>query len=161
MKLTLFTDYSLRVLLLLAARPDELTTIAHISQFYGISEAHLMKITHSLGRTGWVETLRGRNGGMRLLANPEELRLSDVVMKLEGPLSLAECFGADNTCHLAGQCGLEGALAQAGNAFLRSLSQHTLASLSKTTQLAPSSQPQAKEVRISVQTMKKGLVKRP
>jgi Rrf2 family transcriptional regulator, nitric oxide-sensitive transcriptional repressor len=137
MRLTLFTDYSLRVLLLLASRKDSLTTIAQISQFYGISEAHLMKVTHNLGRTGWVETVRGRNGGMRLLADPEVLRLSDVVSQLEGPLALAECFTESNTCLLTGQCGLEGALAQAGNAFMRILSQHTLASLSRSTQLGP------------------------
>jgi Rrf2 family transcriptional regulator, nitric oxide-sensitive transcriptional repressor len=139
MRLTLFTDYSLRVLLLLAARRDTLTTIAAISSFYAISEAHLMKVTHTLGRTGWVETVRGRHGGMRLVADPAALNLGDVVRELEGQFAWAECFTPQNTCHLAGRCGLETALAAAGDAFLNSLGQHTLASISRNTQLMPTS----------------------
>jgi len=66
MRLTVFSDYALRVLLVLASRSDALVTIADISSAFGISDAHLMKVTHVLGKTGWVETVRGRNGGMRL-----------------------------------------------------------------------------------------------
>ncbi len=133
MRLTVFTDYSLRVLLMLAGRGDDLLTIAEVAEFFGISEAHLMKVTHTLGKSGWVETVRGRNGGMRLIVDPETLRLDQIIAYLEGDFALAECFTPANQCRLSGACGLERALAQAGSAFNAALSQHTLASLHRKT----------------------------
>ena len=86
MRLTLFTDYSLRVLLVLATRTESLVTIADLSKAFDISHAHLMKVTHMLGKSGWVETVRGRNGGMRLSMHPSKLKLGSVVRHLEtGP----------------------------------------------------------------------------
>ena len=81
MRLTVFTDYSLRVLLVLASRTDELVTISDIAAAFDISHAHLMKVTHVLGKTGWVDTVRGRNGGMRLATDPRKLKLGDVVRR--------------------------------------------------------------------------------
>jgi Rrf2 family transcriptional regulator, nitric oxide-sensitive transcriptional repressor len=136
MKLTVFTDYALRVLLMLAAPRDSLLTIAEVSQYFRISEAHLMKVTHVLGRSGWVETVRGRNGGMRLTIDPDALKLDQVIAHLEGKFELVECFSDSNTCRLTGACGLETALAQASAAFNHVLRQHSLGSLSRATKLS-------------------------
>ncbi|MBV8379202.1 MAG: Rrf2 family transcriptional regulator [Paucibacter sp.] len=129
MRLTAFTDYALRVLLVLASRTESLVTISDISGAFGISDAHLMKVAHALGKTGWVDTVRGRNGGMRLAVDPRKLRLGQVVQKLEADFALVECFGADNHCVLTGGCGLQQAIAQAMQAFLTELDRYTLADL--------------------------------
>jgi Rrf2 family transcriptional regulator, nitric oxide-sensitive transcriptional repressor len=132
MRLTVFTDYSLRVLLVLASRSDDLLTIADISAAFGISQAHLMKVTHVLGKTGWVETVRGRNGGMRLGSAPRTLRLGQVVQKLEADFALVECLGEANQCVLTGGCGLERAILLARDAFFAELDRYTLADLVNT-----------------------------
>lgn len=129
MRLTLFTDYSLRVLLVLASRTEALVTIADITEAFGISQAHLMKVTHALGKTGWVDTVRGRNGGMRLAVDPRKLSLGEVVRRLEADFALVECLGEDNHCVLTGGCGLEAALRLATEVFLRELDRYTLADL--------------------------------
>jgi len=129
MRLTVFSDYALRVLLVLASRSDALVTIGDISSAFGISDAHLMKVTHVLGKTGWVETVRGRNGGMRLAADPRKLRLGEVVRALETDFALVECLGEANQCVLTGGCGLEQAMLSARQAFLKELDRYTLAEL--------------------------------
>ncbi len=132
MRLTLFTDYSLRVLLVLASRTGALVTIADITEAFDISQAHLMKVTHALGKTGWVDTVRGRNGGMRLAVDPRKLSLGEVVRRLEADFALVECMGEDNHCVLTGGCGLEAALRQATEVFLRELDRYTIADLVNT-----------------------------
>ena len=132
MRLTTFSDYALRVLLVLASRSDAPVTISNIAAAYGISEAHLMKVTHVLGKTGWVETVRGRSGGIRLAVDPRQLRLGDVVRELENDFALVECMGEGNQCQLAGACGLEEALRGARDAFLKELDRYTLAELVST-----------------------------
>jgi Rrf2 family transcriptional regulator, nitric oxide-sensitive transcriptional repressor len=127
MRLMVFTDYALRVLMVLAHRPNQLVTISEIAQAFEISEPHLMKVTHLLGKTPWVETLRGRGGGMRLVANPNELRLGDVIQILENDFAIAECFNSGNHCRLNAGCGLAPMLMQALDAFIASLNQHSLA----------------------------------
>jgi len=129
MRLTVFTDYSLRVLLVLASRTEELVTISDIAAAFGISHAHLMKITHALGKTGWVETVRGRNGGMRLATDPRKLKLGDIVRDLEEDFALVECMGEIDHCALTGGCGLEAALKIAMESFFRDLNRYTLADL--------------------------------
>lgn len=141
MRLTVFTDYALRVLLMLATQRDTLLTIGEVAAYFDISEAHLMKVTHVLGRSGWVETVRGRNGGMRLAVDADTLQLSEIVVYLEGDFALAECFTATNACRLTGACGLEIALGDAADAFLRSLAGHTLGSISRATQIVSPSAP--------------------
>jgi Rrf2 family transcriptional regulator, nitric oxide-sensitive transcriptional repressor len=133
MRLTVFTDYSLRVLLMLATQRDSLLTIGEVAAYFRISEAHLMKVTHTLGRSGWVETVRGRKGGMRLTADADTLRLDTIIDYLEGSFELAECFKPSNTCRLTGACGLETALAGAADAFRARLKQHTLGSMASAT----------------------------
>ena len=129
MRLTVFSDYALRVLLVLASRTDSLVTIADVSKAFDISDAHLTKVAHVLGKTGWVDTVRGRNGGMRLAAAPRTLRLGAVIQRLEADFALVECFGADNHCVLTGGCGLQDALALAAKAFFAELDRYTLADL--------------------------------
>lgn len=129
MKLTTFTDYGLRVLMVLASRRDSLVRIADIAEAFDISEAHLMKVTHALGQTEWVETVRGRNGGMRLRGNPRAIKLDEIVRTLESGFALVECLGEDNRCVLAGSCALEHALVRATEAFLRELGRYSLADL--------------------------------
>lgn len=129
MRLTVFSDYALRVLLVLASRSDALVTISDIARAFDISHAHLMKVTHVLGKTAWVETVRGRNGGMRLATDPRKLKLGQIVQALEEDFALVECFGADNRCVLTGGCGLEAALALAMQNFFRELDRYSLADL--------------------------------
>lgn len=129
MRLTVYTDYALRVLLVLTASRDRLLTIAEISAGFAISEAHLMKITHALARLGWVTTVRGRGGGMRLAIDPAQLSLRKIVQTLEHDFTLVECFGEGDRCMLSGGCRLEHALSRALQAFYDELEQYSLAEL--------------------------------
>src|ERR1700753_2102132 len=92
MRLTDYTDYSLRVLLYLSVRPSGLSTIQEISDAYGISKNHLMKIVQQLGELGWVETVRGRNGGLRIASRSRDLTIGDVVRKTENDFAIVGCF---------------------------------------------------------------------
>lgn len=129
MRLTLFTDYSLRVLLVLATRTESLLTIDDLANVYGISRAHLTKVIHTLGKSGWVDTVRGRNGGMRLAVHPSSLKLGTVVRYLETDFALVECFGENNQCVLTGGCELAAVLAKAMQLFLEELDRYSLADI--------------------------------
>lgn len=129
MRLTTMTDYALRLLMYVGQRPERLCTIAEVAQAYRISEAHLMKVTHQLGLNGWLQTVRGKGGGMRLAKEPEDINLGDVIRSMEADFYLAECFGPDSKCSLTGDCGLTGILNQALGAFFQHLDQHSLADL--------------------------------
>ena len=130
MRLTTYTDYSLRVLIYLAAHPGRRATIAEVSEAYRVSEHHVAKVVHFLGAAGWLENSRGRKGGMRLAVRPEEINLGEVVKLAEGRDVPAECFAPGTPrCRIAQGCRLRGALAQAMDAFYESLSRHTLADL--------------------------------
>jgi Rrf2 family nitric oxide-sensitive transcriptional repressor len=129
MRLTTMTDYAMRLLMYLAHNPDRLCTIAEIAGAYDISQAHLMKITHQLGLAGFIETVRGKGGGMRLAAAPAAINLGAVVRAVEPDFALVECFGADNRCALTSYCRLAGVLGGALEHFLAHLDRHTLADL--------------------------------
>lgn len=130
MKLTRYSDYSLRVLMYLALQPDRLATIEEISKAYGISKTHLMKVAHELGRAGYLETVRGRGGGLRLAQDLDAIRVGDVVRHTEGKMDLVECFDeASSTCRIESVCSLRGALEAALEAFLSTLDGYTLADL--------------------------------
>jgi Rrf2 family nitric oxide-sensitive transcriptional repressor len=131
MRLTTYTDYSLRTLMYLAVKPDGLATIADISEAFGISRNHLMKIVHRLGVAGDIATARGRQGGMRLARRPEEINLGALVRRLEPDLEIAACFGNAAACVVAPACRLQGALNQALQAFLTVLDGYTLADLAR------------------------------
>lgn len=130
MRLTQHTDYALRVLIHVGLKRGEASTIREISESYGISRNHLMKVVNTLGRLGIVVPTRGRGGGLVLARDPAEIRVGDVVRDMEENLTLVECFRrTDNTCPIAGICRLERLLAQALRAFLAVLDGVTLADL--------------------------------
>lgn len=129
MRLTQLSDYSLRVLMYLGAKPQGLATIQEIASAYGISENHLMKVVHRLAQNGFVETVRGRGGGLRLKGDAEGIRLGAVVRAMEEDFRIVECFGEDNTCRITGACRLRMILDGALGAFLESLDAWTLADL--------------------------------
>jgi Rrf2 family nitric oxide-sensitive transcriptional repressor len=133
MRLTAMTDYALRLLMYVAQRPDRLCTIAEIAQAHGISEAHLMKVTHQLGLQGWIGTVRGKGGGLRLAHRPEDINLGALVRVVETNFQLVDCFGTDSTCALTGRCGLAGILDDALQRFLAHLDGFTLADALRTT----------------------------
>lgn len=130
MRLSTFSDYSLRVLMYLGAQqPDRLTTIAEIAAGHGVSEAHLMKVVHQLGRCGYIETVRGKGGGMRLAHAPQKIVIGEVIRQTENDFNLVECFSADGACRIQGACGLSAILDQALNALFQVLDRYTLADL--------------------------------
>ena len=128
MKLTLYTDYSLRVLIFLASKPkDELSNIKEIAAAYQISKNHLMKVIHELGKLGLIETIRGRGGGIRLAREPEDINIGKVVRQTEDDFHLVECFDPSvNRCAITSVCGLRHLLFQALQAYLAVLDQYTL-----------------------------------
>ncbi|MGB6310669.1 MAG: Rrf2 family transcriptional regulator [Steroidobacteraceae bacterium] len=127
MRLTLHTDYALRLLMLLAIEPENLHTIESVAHRYGISRNHLMKIAQTLTQSGCIESLRGRGGGLRLARPAESINLGDVVRATEDNFELVECFDrARNTCRIAAACGLRGPLDEALQAFLRVLDRYSL-----------------------------------
>jgi Rrf2 family nitric oxide-sensitive transcriptional repressor len=129
MRLTTMTDYAMRLLMYVAHHPGRLCTIAEIAEAYGISEAHLMKVTHQLGVAGFLETVRGKGGGMRLAAPAAEINLGAVVRSIEPDFALVECFASSNACVLTGYCRLAGIVAGALEGFLTHLDRYTLADL--------------------------------
>lgn len=126
MRLTTFTDYSLRVLIYLAVSTEEHATIREIAQRYGISRNHLMKVVQELSQRGYVTALRGKNGGLRLNQAPADIRLGNLVREMENDLALAECLGENNQCILSPACGLQGVLAAALQSFFTTLNNYTL-----------------------------------
>ncbi|HIX43994.1 Rrf2 family transcriptional regulator [Kurthia sp. 3B1D] len=128
MRLTLYTDYSLRVLLFLGAKePDALSTIKEISDAYGISKNHLMKVSHELGKMGYVETIRGRGGGIRLAKRPEEIGIGEVVRQTEEDFYLVDCFNPESIgCVISPVCNLKGALNKALHAYITVLDEYKL-----------------------------------
>jgi Rrf2 family nitric oxide-sensitive transcriptional repressor len=135
MKLTAFTDYSLRVLIYLATEPTRRVTIAEIAAAYDISENHLVKVVHFLGKHGWIETVRGKGGGILLAMPPEAINVGRVVRDTEGAAVPAECFLPEGgACAITAACRLKNALAEAVRAFYQVLDTYTLADISKNRQ---------------------------
>lgn len=132
MRLTVYTDYALRLLMYLAVKDDGLATIAEVAVSYGISKNHLMKVAHQLGQAGYVETVRGRGGGLRLARPVEAVNLGDVVRRTEPDMAVVACLNpVDAPCAIKSCCVLRRALAQAGTAFLEVLDGYSLADLVK------------------------------
>jgi len=128
MQLTLFSDYSLRVLLYLTMHRDRRVALSEISAAYGISQNHLVKIVQRLIGHGLIESARGRGGGLRIGREPADINVADVVRLTEPHMNLVECFdGTTNTCPIDAACGLKQALLRAQTAFFKELEGHTLA----------------------------------
>ena len=132
MRLAEYTDYTLRVLMYCAARPQQLVTISELAEHHGVSRNHLMKIVTDLGRQGVLKTTRGRGGGLRLLKDPAEIRVGDVVRASETDFRLVECFDAgNNQCTLSSSCRLKGVFNAALRAYFNELDGKTLADIAE------------------------------
>lgn len=130
MKITMHTDYALRVLIQAGLAHGELVRIADIARSYDISRNHLMKIVQRLGALGYLETLQGRHGGIRLARAPNAIAVGHVVRDFEAGIPLVECFEPDKSrCRIQGVCRLKRALAAAREAFFASLDDVTIADL--------------------------------
>jgi Rrf2 family nitric oxide-sensitive transcriptional repressor len=124
-RVTLFTDYSLRVLLYLGIKQRK-ATVAEISKSFRISRNHLVKVVHFLSQKGYVKSYQGKGGGLELAINPADFKVGDFVLSLE-PTDLLECFNpTTNTCPIQGVCRLERAFHDARKAFIASLNRFTL-----------------------------------
>lgn len=129
MELTFYTDYSLRVLMYVGARPGRLCLISDIASDYGISRNHLVKVVHGLARGGFLATYRGRGGGVTLSRDPADIRLGDVVRYSEGPIKPVTCFYDRELCVISPACMLPAILSEAVASFLATLDRYTLADL--------------------------------
>lgn len=130
MRLTLYTDYAFRALIYLETQQDRLVSISEVARVYGVSENHLVKVVHRLGKAGFIHTMRGRKGGLRLGRPAHEIRLGDVVRCTEDDMALVSCMQEDEShsgCILVGGCRLKQTLIKARHAFMEALDEVTLA----------------------------------
>lgn len=130
MRLTAFTDYSLRVLMFLATEPDRRVTVGEICTAFDIKANHLTKVVHHLAKRGWVATVRGKGGGLTLALPPQHICVGAVVRDTEGQALPAECFSAEAShCAIVSHCRLKGVLGEAVKAFYAVLDRYTLADI--------------------------------
>lgn len=130
MRLTSYTDYTLRTLMHLGMNRDQFVTIQDIADVHGISKNHLMKVAHQLGIAGVVETVRGRNGGLKLNREPRDINIGEMVRATETDFYMAECFErTNNACLYTNACALKGVLRSATDAYLQVLDGVTLEDL--------------------------------
>jgi Rrf2 family nitric oxide-sensitive transcriptional repressor len=130
MRLTAYSDYSLRLLMYLAVRTERLSTINEVAASYGMSVNHLMKVAHQLGQAGYIETVRGRNGGLRLKLPADRINLGEVLRHTEPDMDIVPCFQPDNEeCPLRRACALKIALQRARQAFLAVLDEYSIGDL--------------------------------
>ncbi|MCX2783180.1 Rrf2 family transcriptional regulator [Microbulbifer thermotolerans] len=129
MHITRYTDYSLRVLMYVALKGEELATIREIAESYEISKNHLMKVVQSLNSKGYLIAIRGKNGGVRLAGRPEDINVGHLVRDTEQDLALVECFNNGKGCVITPACELKRIFAEALEAFFQVLDQYTLADL--------------------------------
>ncbi|WP_299560395.1 Rrf2 family transcriptional regulator [uncultured Sulfitobacter sp.] len=131
MQLDKFTDYALRVLIMLAVRAPARVATSHIAAVYGLSEHHLSKVATQLVAEGFVRSERGRNGGLTLAKPAMAIKIGDVVRALKRDDPVVECFGTDKSCLILPACGLRAPLAQAQEAFFATLDRFTLADVAR------------------------------
>lgn len=129
MRLTQYTDFSIRALIYLGLHPDRRCTIQEIADGYGISRNHLMKVVQQLAAAGFVQSARGSGGGLILGHAPERINLADVVEEMEPDFAMVECFRDNNQCAITPACTLPPMLARATRAYLDVIRQYTLADL--------------------------------
>ena len=135
MRLTLYTDFALRTLIQVGLNDGKLTTIKDIAQSFGISKQHLMKVVSHLSQQAYLETVRGRNGGIRLMREPRDINIGQVVRDTEDPLDVIGCLERKGYCPIERVCVLRSALRDATQAFLAVLDAYTLADLIKPQQV--------------------------
>lgn len=136
MKLTTFTDYSLRTLMYLASNPEHLSSVKEISEHYDISRNHLVKVVHRLAQLGHIETSKGKGGGIKISDQVIQLRLGDLIQQLEPHMHIVECFDQKtNTCKITNSCQLKHYLFEANQSFINTLNQYTLADTIKATRI--------------------------
>lgn len=128
MRLTLYSDYSLRVLLYLSHKQEETVTITELAEFYKISRNHLVKVVHNLGINGFISTSRGKHGGIRLARPAQEISVGEVIRHTEPDFDLLECFNPETDhCVITKNCALKGVLFEARKSFVDVLDRYTLA----------------------------------
>ena len=128
MRLTLSTDYALRLLMLVGLEPDRLVIIEEVADRFHISKNHLMKVAYQLGQAEYLETVRGRNGGLRLNKTPDQIAV-DVVRTMEPDFAVVECEDPIGFCKITPACALRAAMREAVQAFLTKLDEYTLEDL--------------------------------
>jgi Rrf2 family nitric oxide-sensitive transcriptional repressor len=129
MRLTLWTDYALRTLIYVGAKGGRRSTISEIAESFDISKTHLMKVVNRLGQQGYMDTVRGKGGGIKLALTPAEIRVGAVVRETEEDLAVMGCLAETGFCRIEGCCVLRRALREATLAFLHTLDDYTLADL--------------------------------
>ena len=129
MHITRYTDYSLRVLLYVALKGEQRSTISEIAERYDISRNHLMKVVQELNRKGYLQAIRGKNGGLLLKRRPQDINIGELVRDTEQDLALVECFGNNNRCVITPACRIKNVLYEALQAFLTVLDGYTLADM--------------------------------
>ena len=130
MRLTQFSDYSLRLLLYLAERPDALCTVGDIAAWYGVSRPHMAKVAHHLTKLGYVDGVQGKSGGLRLAKMPAEMNIGEIIRQMEPDFHVVECFDKERgACRIDGTCQLKHALHAATAAFFEVLDKHSLATV--------------------------------
>lgn len=128
MQLTSFTDYALRTLMYLMKQPEDISSVKAISEHYGISRNHLVKVVHHLSRLGYVETTKGKGGGIKIRKETEKMRLGDLIFQLEPNMNIVECFDTKtNTCRITDSCQLKHYLYEANRSFIETMNKYTLA----------------------------------
>ena len=131
MQLTQYSNFALRILQFLALRAPNIATVDEVARAHRVSKAHLVKVAYDLSQRGYIETVRGRNGGMRLARKAEDITVGEIIRWTEAPLELVECFNPEtNTCPLQGHCHLSRGIQRALRAFLSVLDDLTIADIS-------------------------------
>lgn len=127
MQITYYTDYAFRVLIYLALKKQDLATIQEISNYYKISKNHLTRVVCHLGELGFIETIRGKKGGIRLSRSTKSIKLKDVLVQMEPHFNIVECFNTkENKCRLTPTCKLQHVFSKARNNFLSAFETLTL-----------------------------------
>ena len=130
MRVTKFTDYTLRVLIYLACKPNgNLTTVSQLAEAYSISVHHVRMVVHKLGQSGYIDSVQGKGGGIKLAQKPDKILIGEVVRKTEKDFFIVECFSPQGQCPIAKACKLQHILEDALKAFLDTLNQYTLADI--------------------------------
>ncbi|EAA26423.1 Rrf2 family transcriptional regulator [Rickettsia sibirica] len=138
MQLTSVTDYGLRSLIYLASKPERICSVKEISEYHNISLNHLIKVIHRLAQLGYINSSKGKGGGIKLAFSPSSMKLGDIIEKLEPNMDIVECFNKNtNSCKITNSCQFKHFIKEASEAFIKTLNNYTLedAMITKTIQI--------------------------